>query len=58
MFLTLVITNLLDTLYGGQNVLLPLSPFRPELFTLVEAIAGDEISFGKGIISFGKDFDT
>ena len=39
-------------------MLLPLSPFRPELFTLVGAIAGEEISFGKGIISFGKDFDT
>jgi hypothetical protein len=45
-------------LYDAQNVLLPLSPFRPELFTLVGAIAGEEISFGKGIISFGKDFDT
>ena len=44
MFLTLVITNLLDTLYGAQNVLLPMSPFRPVIFTLVGAIAGEDIS--------------
>jgi hypothetical protein len=42
----------------AQNVLLPLSPFRPELFTLVGAIAGEEISFGKDIILFSKDFNT
>jgi hypothetical protein len=58
MFLTLVITNLLDTLYGAQNVLLPMSPFRPVIFTLVGAIAGEDISFGNDIILFGKDFDT
>jgi hypothetical protein len=58
MFVTLVMTNLLATLYGAHNVLLPMSPFRPVIFTLVGAIAGEEISFGKGIIFFGQDFDT